>query len=393
MALGNSPSARAAIEAKPIEPVAMPAAAAKSGETAKLQPVSRTEMPTNEPRGRAYLFRGVAGLIYSTGLDRLAERINRAGLTTSVNTYMVWSGVAADAIREYRRSPFPIILIGHSLGGDSAVAFAETLNNADIPVSLLVTYDPTRIADAVPPNVERYINIYQSWNVMGGGDVVGGRGFHGHYASINLADHGEIMHINIEKADRIQEQVVAKIVQLTRTPTAGQGEVVPIRYAVPARAAIELWDSGVPVTAQAGDTLQGLAAAHHVPVWALAQINRIPEHTTLAGGERIIVPRNLAPTATAATHANGTLRRSSDASNGVRSAKAAPLRSMHRPFNVAATRDAGAQQGSDAREVARPATSPHHRPPPGPSSPCASRHGRAQGRLPLGERTRKGSAG
>jgi LysM repeat protein len=296
-ALGNSLSARAAIEAKPIEPVAMPAAAAKSGETAKLQPVSRTEMPTNEPRGRAYLFRGVAGLIYSTGLDRLAERINRAGLTTSVNTYMVWSGVAADAIREYRRSPFPIILIGHSLGGDSAVAFAETLNNADIPVSLLVTYDPTRIADAVPPNVERYINIYQSWNVMGGGDVVGGRGFHGHYASINLADHGEIMHINIEKADRIQEQVVAKIVQLTRTPTTGQGEVVPIRYAVPARAAIELWDSGVPVTAQAGDTLQGLAAAHHVPVWALAQINRIPEHTTLAGGERIIVPRNLAPTA------------------------------------------------------------------------------------------------
>ena len=275
----------------------MPAGAAKSAETAKLQPVSRTETPTNEPRGRAYLFRGVAGLIYSTGLDRLAERINRTGLTTSVNTYLVWSGVAADAIREYRRSPFPIILIGHSLGGDSAVAFAETLNNADIPVSLLVTYDPTRIADAVPPNVERYINIYQSWNVMGGGDVVGGRGFHGHYASINLADHGEIMHINIEKADRIQEQVVAKIVQLTRTPTTGQG------YAVPARAAIELWDSGVPMTAQAGDTLQGLAAAHHVPVWALAQINRMPEHTTLAGGERIIVPRNLAPTATAATHA------------------------------------------------------------------------------------------
>src|ERR1700730_12338500 len=58
-ALGNSLFARAAIEAKPIEPVAMPAAAAKSGETAKLQPVSRTEMPTNEPRGRAYLFRGV----------------------------------------------------------------------------------------------------------------------------------------------------------------------------------------------------------------------------------------------------------------------------------------------------------------------------------------------
>jgi hypothetical protein len=283
--LGNSVSARAPVEAKPIEPLL------------------RTEAPANEPRGRAYLFRGVAGLIYSTGLDKLADRINRAGLTASVDTYLVWSGVAADAIREYRRNPFPIILIGHSLGGDSAVAFAETLNNADIPVSLLVTYDPTRIADAVPPNVERYINIYQSWNVMGGGDVVGGRGFHGHYASINLADHGEVIHVNIEKADRIQEQLVAKIVHLTRTPAAGQGEVVPIRYAVPARAPIELWDSGVPVTAHAGDTLPSLAAAYHVPAWALAQINRMPEHATLAGGERIIVPRNLGTTAAASTPA------------------------------------------------------------------------------------------
>jgi LysM domain len=297
-ALGNSLSARAAVETKPLDSVPTPTpVAAKSGEPAKPVEASlRTDSPVNQPRGRAYLFRGVAGLIYSTGIDKLADRINHAGLTASVDTYLVWPGVAAEAIREYRRSPFPIILIGHSLGGDAAVAFAETLNNADIPVRLLVTYDPTRIADAVPPNVERYINIYQSWNVMGGGDVVGGRGFHGHYASINLADHGEIIHINIEKADGIQEQLIAKIVQLTRTPTAAQGEVVPIHYAVPARAPIELWDSGVPVKAQAGDTLQSLATAHHVPVWALAQINRMPEQATLTGGERIIVPRNLTPT-------------------------------------------------------------------------------------------------
>ena len=294
-ALNNSLFARAAVEAKPIDPIVTPVAAKSTESVKPLQSSLRGDAPVNQPRGRAYLFRGVAGLIYSTGIDKLADRINHAGLTASVDTYLVWPGVAAEAIREYRRNPFPIVLIGHSLGGDAAVAFAETLHNADIPVSLLVTYDPTRIADAVPPNVERYINIYQSWNVMGGGDVVGGRGFHGHYASINLADHGEIIHINIEKADRIQEQLVAKIVQLTRTPTVGQGEVVPIRYAVPARAPIELWDSGVPVTAQTGDTLQSLAATHHVPLWALAQINRLPEQATLTGGERIIVPRNLAP--------------------------------------------------------------------------------------------------
>ena len=162
----------------------------------------------SEPRGRAYLFRGVAGLIYSRGIDTLAARINRAGIPASVQTYLMWRPVAEQAIRDYRRDPQPITLIGHSMGGDSALDFAEMLNQAGIPVSLLVTYDPSRIADDVPPNVERYINIYQSSNFMGGGNVVQGSRFHGHYASYNLKDHTEIIHINIEKADRIQEQLV-----------------------------------------------------------------------------------------------------------------------------------------------------------------------------------------
>src|SRR6266480_4282444 len=114
------------------------------------------------------------------------------------------------------------------MGGDSALALAERLNGENIPVSLLVTYDPSRIADDVPPNVERYINIFQSSNIMGGGNVVQGSRFHGHYASFNLKNHNEIIHINIEKAEQIQEQLANKIVQLSGTPTAAQGETVPL---------------------------------------------------------------------------------------------------------------------------------------------------------------------
>ena len=130
----------------------------------------------------------------------------------------MWRPVADEAIRDYRRDPQPITLIGHSMGGDSALDFAEMLNQAGIPVSLLVTYDPTRIADDVPPNVERYINIYQSSNFMGGGNVVQGSRFHGHYASYNLKNHTEIIHINIEKADRIQEQLVDQDRAACRNP-------------------------------------------------------------------------------------------------------------------------------------------------------------------------------
>ncbi len=263
-------------------------------------PVAAEKINT-EPRGRAYLFRGIAGLIYSRGVDKLTDRIKRIGLAADVETYLVWRPICEQAIRDYRRDPQPIILIGHSMGGDSALAFAEALNAENIPVSLLVTYDPSRIADDVPPNVERYINIFQSSNFMGGGNVVQGSRFHGHYASYNLKDHSELIHINIEKADRIQEQLVAKIRDLAATPAAAEGEAVPIRLVVPAEAAIELWDSGMPVTAHAGDTLKTLAATYHVPLWSLTQINSVSDRTALTEGQRIIVPRHLTPMATPAT--------------------------------------------------------------------------------------------
>jgi len=287
----------AAPTAAPASAAAKPVAVADAGDTAvPVAPPPGAAEKIAEPRGRAYLFRGVAGLIYSRGMDKLADRIKRVGIDASVDTYLVWRGVADQAIRDYRRDPEPIALIGHSMGGDSALDFAELLNSENIPVSLLVTYDPSRIADDVPPNVERYINIYQSSNIMGGGNVVQGARFHGHYASYNLKDHSEIVHINIEKADRIQEQLVAKVVQLAGTPATGQGDAVPLRLEVPADASIELWDSGMPVQAHAGDTLKALAATYHVPLWAIEQANSGADGA-LSEGQRIVVPRYLAPTA------------------------------------------------------------------------------------------------
>lgn len=275
--------------------VSTPPVALASAADIAPQPARQPDKELAEPRGRAYLFRGVAGLIYSRGMDGLADRIRHAGVLASVQTYLLWRAAADQAIQDYRRDPAPIILIGHSMGGDSALAFAERLNNENIPVSLLVTYDPTRIADDVPPNVERYINIYQSSNFMGGGNVVQASRFHGHYASFNLKNHSEIIHINIEKAERIQEQLVRKVVELSATPAAAEGEAVPLHLEVPADAAVELWDSGLPVQAHAGDTLKSLAATYHVPLWSLAEINALSVRASLSEGQRVIIPRHLVP--------------------------------------------------------------------------------------------------
>ncbi len=242
-----------------------------------------------EPHGRAYLFRGLIGLI-DWAMDELAARIDRSGVAADINSHLVWRSVADQAIGDYRRDPKPITVIGHSIGGDAAVEFANTLEAAHVPVALLITYDPTRAAQPIPANVERYIDLYQSSNFLGGGDLEPGRGFHGHYASYNLKDRPEIGHISLDKSGRIQELLAAKV---RSAAAGGGGEAVPLRIVIPPAVPIELWDSGVAVSAHAGETLQSLAAAYHVPLWALVQINKKPDNAALSEGERIVVPRYL----------------------------------------------------------------------------------------------------
>jgi hypothetical protein len=245
--------------------------------------------PSEHVHGRAYLFYGLISAI-DWGMDELAQRINRSGVAASTNSQMSWRSVADQAISDYRRDPKPIAAIGHSIGGDSAVHFAEALGAAHVPVSLLITYDPTRAGDRVPANVHRYINLFQSSNILGGGDLVPGPGFHGHYASYNLKDRSEIIHVNLDKFSRIQELLAAKIRAMG---AGGEGEAVPLHIVFASTGPIELWDSGMPVSARAGDTLQTLAAAYHVPTWAVAQINQKSESAALTEGERIVVPRYL----------------------------------------------------------------------------------------------------
>ncbi len=273
-----------------------------AAETASVPPVP--DLPATEPpRPRAYLFRGAMGPFFSRGIDRLTDKIEHAGFTASVDEFTICRFIAAKAIREYRENPAPIVLIGHSMGGYCSVIFADILQDENIPVSLVVTIDPAHVTPTVPLNVERFINIFLSKSVLGGGDVKPGEGYRGHYASYDLSEHDEVTHINIEKMEKVHAQLVDKILQLAKTPAKTGDEAIPLRYVVPAGAEIELWDSGMPVTARPGDTLQSIAASYHLPLWSLTQMNKGPDNTPLVPGERIIVPRHLAPLAEVSAHA------------------------------------------------------------------------------------------
>lgn len=250
-------------------------------------------------RPRVYLFRGFAGMAFARGMDTLAEKIRHAGPSATVNEAIVCPIIAKEAIRDYRANPAPIVVIGNSVGATCAIAFAEMLNAEKMTVSLVVTTDPNRITGDVPLNVERYINIFQSNSILGGGDVKPAKGFSGHYASYDLAEHKDLNHLNIEKLPTIHDQVLAKIQQLAAPPANAGADPLPIRLVVPADAGLELWDSGTFVATRRGDTVQSIAAEYRVPVWALTQINRLPPDASLAPGSRIIVPQHLVPFAAA----------------------------------------------------------------------------------------------
>lgn len=255
---------------------------------------SNGELAQKKPAtGKAYVFRGMGGRFASFEMDYLRDKIAASGIDAETYNHINWSGPAEEAIARYKKSPQPIMAMGHSAGGDAALAFAWKLKRAGVPVSLIVAFDPTRKAPDVPNNVDRFINIYQSLNFFGGGYVRQSSDFRGHFATIDLRNYWEVLHVNMVKIRGLQDKIVAKVVQISTLPVQLEGATVPIRYIMPRGEQIELWDSGVGVRAEPGDTVRLVAQRYAVPVWAVAQLNDVSPNATFEAGHRLIVPRHL----------------------------------------------------------------------------------------------------
>jgi thioesterase domain-containing protein len=260
--------------------------------------------------GHVYLLRGLVGDIYSLGLDQLADRITRRGVAATVRGVSQYSTVADEIIRKHRAGEDrgPIMLIGHSTGGDLIIAIAARLKAAGIPVALAFGFDPTRISDDVPSNVELFINIYQRFNPIGGGEVTPARGFQGRLINVDLREHREIVHINLDKSQVIHDLVASKIVAVAAAASAraadpgrkkpaasAPGEVRPLvlKYIVPADQPIELWDSAIKVTVRSGETLETLVATYGAPAWLIQQVNHVNADRPIEPGRVLLIPRSL----------------------------------------------------------------------------------------------------
>ena len=245
--------------------------------------------------GTVYVFRPMGGKFATPEMDNLAGKIRARGLKAEVFNYVDWIRPADAAIARYRAEAWKsaIILVGHSAGGDSAIRFARWLKRAGVPVDLIVTLDPTRIAGRVPNNVQRFINVYSSANTLGGGDPQPALDFRGHFVSVDLKNVPNLRHLYLPKLAGLQDKVVDKIAAIAEAPAAVEGPAVQIEYQIPRGEEIVLWDSGMQVPIQAGDTATSIAARYAVPAWAVAAINHVDAARPLVAGRQAIVPHHI----------------------------------------------------------------------------------------------------
>jgi pimeloyl-ACP methyl ester carboxylesterase len=186
--------------------------------------------------GQVFLLRGLID-VFSQGMDDMGAKLRARGIASTVINHSAHESLAAEAIARYRAGyRGPIVIAGHSLGADAAMQMAQLLNEAKVPVALVVGFGPTLHLKA-PANVAHVVNYYQAHS-MWNGVFSPGPGFRGTLANVNLDNASDITHFNIDKIARLHDQTIRRIVAIMgpRKPTAAASAGSPVRTAVPAAA-------------------------------------------------------------------------------------------------------------------------------------------------------------
>src|SRR6185312_10918542 len=177
----------------------------------KSKPAS-TSSERHVSHGKVYLLRGLLN-IFSLGMDDLAAKLERRGISAGVYEYGGWETICQEAAARYRAGGGPITLVGHSLGADAVVDMANRLGQMGVPVALVVAFDPTVHNVLTGRTTSTFINYYQSDNGFGR-PVARGGGFHGNLSNIDLRKHTEFGHGSIDKSGMLHSAVIGRVMAL-----------------------------------------------------------------------------------------------------------------------------------------------------------------------------------
>ena len=166
--------------------------------------------------GEIHLFRGLAN-VFSDGINVIGERMQRNGMDARVYNHSHWRSVTDDIIARSKRLggvSYPIVIIGHSLGGNASVQMAKYLGDRGIKVAKVVSFDPT-ITTYVGKNIGNVRNYYipkkDNENA-----VQKAAGYTGKLENIDMTVREGVDHFNVEKLPDIQIKLVKETLALTK---------------------------------------------------------------------------------------------------------------------------------------------------------------------------------
>jgi hypothetical protein len=162
------------------------------------------------------IFRGFGGIVFSSGMDQLSEKLKTKfpECTVNIDDYNNWKKY----YDELKKSPDQIVLLGHSFGALSCYKIVSKLKHKKIPLVISFDYSPyysgivAHIPDGVvPKNVTKAINFYQKCDLLV-------RGVKMRREDGSEKDVTNILtkysHIEIDKADELHDIVIKAIKDL-----------------------------------------------------------------------------------------------------------------------------------------------------------------------------------
>lgn len=165
--------------------------------------------------GEIYLLRGLAN-IFSRGMDVMGQRLVKKGIDARVFNHGAWKSLADNIVarNKVKQVSYPIIIMGHSLGGNASVQMAKYLGDRGIKVRYVVAFDPT-ITTFVGRNVNQVTNYYLP-NEKHTNVVRKAPGFSGKLKNVRVTNIRGIAHTNVEKNRGLQNKSIKYIMSLTK---------------------------------------------------------------------------------------------------------------------------------------------------------------------------------
>jgi hypothetical protein len=174
--------------------------------------VSGSAFAAPERGPKVYLLRGFLN-VFSLGLDELATKIERRGIRAEVYNHTSWRRLVGEIAAEYKSGQTrPIVLIGHSQGGNSLIDLVEGLGHEGVPVALAVTLD---IASVPIPSgrVGTFLNLYART-----GALTAGPGFRGKLVNMDMGKDPLVGHFSIDKVDAVHNLILRYVASAVGRP-------------------------------------------------------------------------------------------------------------------------------------------------------------------------------